>query len=340
MKLNGMAGTGSGKLGSQVYASVAGEQIVRQYQPKVSNPNTSAQVNQRARMKLMSQLSAAMASTIVIPRQGMQSTRNLFSKKNFSLIQAVNGQALIFLENLQFTNGNAALPRVGMERVEGDKLHVYLQASAASSVDRVVYNIYARNEEGELMLAKSLVVSQAGEDGVFDAEVDDIESDLYVYAYGMKDTNARAKATYGNYHVESGEDIAKLFMQRKLSTSDYQFTETSGNSITIDETATADVPEGSVLVRFHIVGDGAIRLNSAAGAVQKSPLVKARGSQLKWFAAAAPEYYFQEWREGTPGESTKISTSNPLTFSVWGDTNVVAVFNKPSSNADTIGGLE
>lgn len=340
MKLNGMAGTGSGKLGSQVYASVAGEQIVRQYQPKVSNPNTSAQVNQRARMKLMSQLSAAMASTIVIPRQGMQSSRNLFSKKNFSLIQGVGGEAVVFLENLQFTNGNAALPRVGMARQANSKLAIFLQDSAEGSVDRVVYNLYARNEEGELMLVNSIVATDPGEDGDFYIETDDYEADLYLYAYGMKDMNARAKATYGNYLVESGEDVAKLFMERKLSASDYQFTETSGNSITVDENATVDVPEGSVLVRFHIVGDGAIRLNSASGAVQKSPLVKARGSQLKWYAAAAPNYYFEEWREGTPGESVKISTSNPLTFSVWGDTNVVVVFDKQSVNGDTIGGLE
>ena len=81
MKLSGIAGTGSGKLGSQVYASVAGEQIVRNYQPKVSNPNTTKQVNQRSRFKLMSQLSAAMASVIVIPKEGMRSSRNLFSKK-------------------------------------------------------------------------------------------------------------------------------------------------------------------------------------------------------------------------------------------------------------------
>ena len=51
MKLVGILGSGSGKLGSSVFSTVAGETVVRQYQPTVANPNTEAQVNQRARMK-------------------------------------------------------------------------------------------------------------------------------------------------------------------------------------------------------------------------------------------------------------------------------------------------
>lgn len=319
MKLSGMAGTGSGKLGSQVYAAVSGEQIVRNYQPKVNNPNTEKQVNQRARMKLMSQLSAAMASAIVIPKEGMKSSRNLFVKKNFSKTIAVEGQAFCFLEGLQLTAGNAALPRVGMSRDDNEKLSIYLNDDATAQVDRVVYNLYARSEEGDLMLINSVVVTDPGEDGDFITEVDDYASDLYVYAYGMKDLNAKAKAKYGNYKVETGEDIAKLMMTRTLSMSDYQITETQGNSLTIDDTVTVNVPEGSVIVRFVFQGDGAIRLNSASGAVQQSPVVMRRGTQRKWLAVPAPGYQFSEWAFFDAEGDAIYSKDNPITFTAWGD---------------------
>lgn len=110
-------------------------------------------------MKLMSQLSAAMASTIIIPKQGMKSARNLFAKKNFSLVQAVEGQALIFLENLQFTNGNAAFGRVGMAREGDNKLSLFMYDDVTGVADRVIYNLYARNEEGDIMLINSVVAT-------------------------------------------------------------------------------------------------------------------------------------------------------------------------------------
>ncbi len=319
MKLSGIAGTGSGKLGSQVYASVAGEQIVRNYQPKVSNPNTEKQVNQRARMKLMSQLSAAMASVIVIPRQGMSSARNQFSKKNFANVQAINGKAYSFLEQFQLTSGNAALPRVAMSRVEDDKLQIYLMGDPGTSVDRIVYNLFARSEEGELMLINSIVVTDPGEENDYITEVPDYDGDLFVYAYGMKDTGARAKAKYGNYKVETGEDVAKLIATRAITTSDYTFTETQGNSITFDDVDSVSVPEGSVAVRFVFDGDGAIRLNTASGAVQQSPLVIRRGTQRKFLAVAAPGCTFKAWHIWDSNNDYNWKTDNPLTFTAWGD---------------------
>lgn len=326
MKLSGIAGTGSGKLGSHVFAAVSGEQVVRQYQPNVSNPNTSKQVDQRAKMKLMSQLSAAMSSVIVIPRQGLKSSRNLFVKKNFSNVMAVSGQALTFLEKIQLTAGSSAFPRVGMERQENDKLSIFVEENIAGQYDRVVFNLFARNEEGELMLVNSIVQENAGTDGDFVTEVDDYDSELFLYAYGMKDTNAKAKAAYGNYIVESGEDIAKLLMSRKLSMSDYEISETSGNSLQVDEQSTVTVPEGSVLVRYSIVGDGAVRANSAAGAVVQKQLVKLRGSRFKWFAVPNSPYKFVAWRWFSDGMAIQSSSSNPVEFTAWGDLDVVVEF--------------
>lgn len=328
MKLSGIAGTGSGKMGSQVYAAVKGEQVVRNYQPKVSNPNTQKQINQRARMKLMSQLSAAMASVIVIPREGLKSSRNLFSKKNFAATTAVGGQALAFLTKFQLTNGTAALPRIVMGRNGEGSLLFGLAENATGMIDRVVYNLFARSEEGELMLVNSIVVSDPGQGGYFMGQVDDYEGELFLYAYGMKDLNARAKATYGNYKVESGEDIAKLLMSRSLSLSDYQLTETQGTGIQVDEQQSVVVPEGSVLVRFYWMGDGAVHNNSAAGAVVQSPVVMPRGTQKKWYVAPYPGYEFRGWHIYDP--NYVFYNDNPLTFTAWGDLDIVIECEKVS----------
>ena len=86
MKLNGLLGTGSGKLGTSVFTTVKGTQIVRQYQPTVNNPSTNLQVSQRSRFKLVSQIAASMADVIAIPRNGIISSRNLFVKKNMPAV--------------------------------------------------------------------------------------------------------------------------------------------------------------------------------------------------------------------------------------------------------------
>ena len=76
MKLYGLFGKGSGKLGSSVFAISSGEQIVREYNPVVENPNTPAQVEQRAKFKLLSQLASDLASALAFKKEGLVSTRN------------------------------------------------------------------------------------------------------------------------------------------------------------------------------------------------------------------------------------------------------------------------
>lgn len=71
-KQTALFGKVSGKLGAVIFSSSGGETITREYNPKVSNPSTHAQVNQRARMKLMMQLSAVFAPVITFRRVGLK----------------------------------------------------------------------------------------------------------------------------------------------------------------------------------------------------------------------------------------------------------------------------
>lgn len=59
-KFVGLVGTGSGRAGNFVFSKLDGVTIVRAYQPHVANPNTLAQIEQRAKLKLASQYAAAL----------------------------------------------------------------------------------------------------------------------------------------------------------------------------------------------------------------------------------------------------------------------------------------
>lgn len=228
MKLSGLAGKGSGKLGSNVYAVSGGEQIVRQYNPVVANPSTPAQVAQRSRLKLASQIAAAMADVIAIPKSGLVSSRNAFMKRNFDLIVGSENGASCQYSKLQLTGSAVGLPAVNAEKSDAQTLSIELASDATAVASRVIYNVFAKTTEQQLMLIASRVVTEAGENGTFPLDVTTSATELVVYAYGMRDMSSTASAKYGNYHVQSGEDIAKLVANRKLSAADFTFTQTQG----------------------------------------------------------------------------------------------------------------
>lgn len=231
MKLNGIFGKGTGKLGSSVFSVNAGEQVVRQYQSQVANPSTSDQVNSRAAMKLASQLSAALASVIAFRKNGMVSARNAFIKANYGLISVNDGEAEIALTGIQLTAGTRGIPAVTASRNATTSINVALASDASKSVDRVVYVAVAKNAEGNLQVIDSAVVETAGAGGTFAGSLAYSALECVVYAYGIKDASAAASTKYGNYGVTSGTDIARLVGTRSMSSSDFAFTKTVGASL-------------------------------------------------------------------------------------------------------------
>lgn len=325
MKLSGIAGTGSGKLGSQVYASVAGEQVVRNYQPKVTNPNTSLQVNQRARLKLMSQLSSVFGPILAYRRKGMVSARNQFVKNNFNLSSGNDGECMITLENIQITSGTAGLPGIFAERQENIGMHVNLLNNASFTCDRVVYVFFKKTDAQKLQLLGSRVATIAGDDGNFPILVDNYVGDIVIYAYGMKDLNSKATANYGNYKVESGEDIATLVMSRQLDYNDYRFTRTRGAQILAAE------------AESHSAGPGEVRVfvtASGPGAVTGSDIYN-RGDIVMLQAVPDDVGEFIGWKQN--GGNTFISNCPTMVFLAQELVDLVAVFQNPES---TTGGLD
>lgn len=259
MKLRGILGSGTGKLGNSVFTSVAGEQIVRQYQPSVANPNTSAQVEQRSKFKLASQIASVMAPAIAIPRKGLISSRNAFVKQNFPFIYQDNDGAKITLENIQLTNGSRGLPMITGTRSQAGALTISLANSAAPNISRVVYTVFRKNSEAELEVLRSVVVVRE-EDGQtnddFETVIGGCDGDIVVYGYGMSDLSSAASAKYGNMHITDGLDLARLAANRELSASDFAFTQTRGAQLTANQVNFNSIPVGNYRVYLMVSGQG------------------------------------------------------------------------------------
>lgn len=325
MKLYGYL-KGSGKLGNIVCSQMGGETIARDYQPTVANPNTEEQVSQRSRFKLMSQVAASMASVIAIPKKGLQSSRNLFVKRNFPIAFVSGNNAGIALENIQLTAGNAGFaPVVASRESVESPITVKLASSVAGAVSRVVYNAFAISSEGNLQLVGSTVVDAPGTDGSFATTLPANGSDTVIYAYGLKDMNAKATAKYGNYNVRNGEDVAALILSRKLSSSDMQVTETTGNILGATDTETVDVPDGSVKIEVFGYGTGKIKETSGTTLAKKLTLVKTIGSSVSLTFVPESNFVFKDWVD----EATRnvLSADNPYVFTADRNMSILAIAN-------------
>lgn len=321
MKINGLIGSGSGKLGNAVFRTTGGVQVVAQYNPNVANPSTTAQVNVRAKLKLLSQVAAALAPAIVIPKEGNKSSRNLFVKKNYAQASALSGVAQLSYENLQLTNGNAGLPNIVAERSTTDNdagIRVSLNGDAASAVDRVVYVLYKKSDESHLQYIGSEVVDNPGDDGDFQVSLPNVTQDAVIYAYGMKDLRDSAKAVYNDYTVEGGLDIARLVMERKISYSNTQFTQTRGTTLYGNQQSAGNIGTNQARVYVTPIGLGIV---SGAGIFDI-------GSSVTVTATPNSGVNFTGWR--LAGTNTIISTARSYTFTLQGTTDLQAVFEEES----------
>lgn len=321
-KASAMWGKTSGKVGGLVYAAAGGEQIVREYNPNVSNPSTDAQVNQRAKMKLMSQLSASLASSLAMQKDGLVSIRNKFTKRNFGYAGAVNGVAQVSYENLQLTEGNLALPQIcaQISIFQDDRnLAVYFEEEPSANISRVVWNVYSKSQEGKLSYINSYVatqrkVTQSGTEYYFMGLINKLPAgDIVIYGYGMIDTSERAAARYGNLNVVDGSDLAKLVASRAISFTDYQFTQTRGTTMGADNQQITPTPEGSVRIFATATNGGTV---TGGGTYEV-------GTDATLTATPDSGYEFEKWTLNGGGD---YSTRNPMTIHVQSQLDLVANF--------------
>lgn len=233
-------------MGSAVFRQRFGETVVSQYQPKVSNPNTTAQSDNRAAFKLISQLGAAFADVIAIPRNGAQSPRNIFSKVNYPLVTktTVNGEdvASIDMSAIQLTNSSRPLNtsllanvNQGRDTVQIDINEKLTVIAGESTINQIVF--VAVSGFGTLGTTKRppRVRGTATEPITSNGQLENavnitlgtaLEEDeaLYVYAYGITYAEGGSSETYDN--LTTANDVALLVSSRSSALEDLILTET------------------------------------------------------------------------------------------------------------------
>lgn len=235
MKLYGIAGKGTGKVGSMVYAISGGEQIVRQYNPIVANPNTERQVEQRAKFKLITQIAAAVAPAIAFKKDGLRSARNQFIARNLQFISFGDGKAELRSDEMQLTPSTTPLARISASNADDTTVSVSLRVNSAALVDRVVYHSFAMGENGALELIGSAIANEPGDDGLFAASVPRGQgagsAATLVLAYGVKDNNAAATLKYTEFYTDSNIFVNAVDVSKLFATSDFSLTATVGDIV-------------------------------------------------------------------------------------------------------------
>lgn len=328
-KQTSLFGKISGKLGAVVFSTSGGELISREYNPHVANPSTVAQVDQRARMKLMSQLSACLAPVIAMRKEGLTSARNKFVQKNFGYSYASDGNAQISYENVQLTSGNAGLPMlkwtIDAPQGQSPVLIPFFEEEPSTSISRIVYCLFKKTDEGKLSYMSSQIITErgAGDNGYFEGAFSGVNystsdgaltSNYVIYAYGMSDTSERASVQYGNLNVQNATDLARLIATRTINYEDFQFTQTRGTSASQGENSSTEVPAGSARVFVTALGSGTV---SGSGTFEL-------GTQVTVVATPNQGATFVGWRVN--GQQNYISRQASYTFTLNQQADLIAVF--------------
>lgn len=217
----------TGKVAGSVFSIRNGVVIERAYNPIVSNPSTTKQVEARAKLKLISQLAAVMAPVVAFTRDGLVSPRNNFVKVNYQSVTYSNLQAQVDFSAVRITKSVIGLPGISASRASGSvSMSLGIGTTALS---RMIYAVFAKNPDNTVRYVGSTVATEPGTNNLWPAQVA-IEGAgssvaFIVYGYGVKDLTEAAKAIYGEMQAVTAEAFAKLIVMRTLTESDVQLTE-------------------------------------------------------------------------------------------------------------------
>lgn len=310
-----MQGKARGKVGSIVYAVNAGQQIAREYQPVVANPSTAPQVENRSKLKLMSQLAAAYKGSIVIRKDGMKSARNQFISENYDKVTIAGTAANVNLNRVQLTKSNVGMGGFNADRSSGNKIAVALNENMAANFDKVVYSAFRKDATGNLIALGSTVVNKDAMAGDFAGELPYTQDAVVIYAYGMKIDSERAKAAFSNMTAPSGEQVAKLIATSAEVAAGTTLSQTVGLTMIVGESTgdSDDVEHFSVSVTKS--GNGSVSGGGRYLAGQTAVVT----------ATPDAEATFVAWKRNNPSGAV-VSTSAQYSFEVESDIVLCAVF--------------
>lgn len=233
MKSTGLFGKNSGRVGGVVYSNYRGEQVVRTYQPKVSNPSTARQVEQRQKFKLVSQVGASLGREIAVsyrPDRNVETPRNAWLKNTIKKVTFERGEASLSVNDIVLTNSRD----LGLSEIQAvpDAVTGKVINFSEGAIVRVVQIGY--NNESEIVVIKATDVTADVDDpdtGEMSFSADNIvrtnqysQQRLLIYVY---EPTALARETYGEYEMDAMDNEAVLYAMTRFYAGNLRFSATA-----------------------------------------------------------------------------------------------------------------
>lgn len=221
MKLQGFVGKGTGKLGASVWTVRKGVQVVREYTNKVTNPNTPAQVGQRAKFKLLTQLGAVVAGDGMFFRNisAGESMRNAFMRANMPAVtlSPTGDVALLNVGEVVLTDGHTTAPTASFNRTTG-VLSVDLSATAMSDIMGIGYAVITLPDVGRVIGYSARAEKAEGETTITATIVTGptLMNKTNVLVWGYRFADAAARAKYEAIAATETADVVSLEFNRML----------------------------------------------------------------------------------------------------------------------------
>lgn len=234
-----------GKVGGLITYKVGDNVYFRALQAHVHNPRTEAQTEQRAKIKLCSQLSAIFRHFIAIFPSSGKSSRALFQRYLFQNIDFNEGQAEKSLRTIDLSHTITNLPSINFEHDDYRGMNVikfFLISEPRQEIKRVFYFLFKVLDNRKLMFVNAYLTdtrSTPGIDGYFvwfctdvrltDEEVTDAE--YFIYAYGMCDLSEQATRRWGKNTFEPIYYVADQIKEGVITPDLYKFTLTKSRLV-------------------------------------------------------------------------------------------------------------
>lgn len=234
----------AGKKAGLVAYYVGDTMLAREYNPHPANPRTEKQVQQRAKIKLLSQIAAIFRPIIAIFPTSGSSSRAIFSRLNYPKITAPSTTAEIDYTSVALTDSNRPITQVAKDiafLTTGVRKLVGLPEEPTEDIKRVFYYIYTKTDNGKLQLLDYYLseIRWSSRNPLFFCwanapfEIDELgraTKDYVIYAIGMGDNSEEATDYWNSLEVNNLEFLGQIIAEHLISANDFYFTETSSLS--------------------------------------------------------------------------------------------------------------
>lgn len=230
-----------GKRGGIIFYKVGENVLSRAYTPKVANPNTLKQVQQRAKIKLLSQIAALFRPIIAIFPSSGKSSRGIFAHINYPKITALSTTAEIDFSSVSLTDSTRPITQVTKDVVflpSGARKLIGLTEEPTEDIKRVFYYLFSKSDNSKLVFINYYLseIRWSIRNKLYFCwalapfEIDEqgkATKDYVVFAVGMGDNSEDATNYWESLNVPNIELLGKLIAEGHITDADFYFTETS-----------------------------------------------------------------------------------------------------------------